>query len=138
LSKFLERGLVSAGPQELVASWRADRFFLYAAPTGPVAALWTLRFEDSAAAERLLGELDGGRNIKNAGGRAFASVSERELTLGVVEDSALLAAWSETATEAERVWRETPAAARAPSTHASPRFKRGFSARLARRALRLP
>jgi hypothetical protein len=141
LSKFLERGLFYAAPQDVVEAWRGDRFFVYAAPGGAVAALWTLRFRDSAAAERLLDELDDGRNVKNASGRAFVSLAERELTLGVVEDTASLVAWSETAAEAERVWRETPAAARVPTTpspRVAPRLRRGFFAQLARRALRLP
>jgi len=135
LSKFLERGLVPAGPAELVAAWRADRFLVYASPAGSVAAVWTLRFEDAAAAERLLGALDGGRAMAPASGRAFASVSDRELTLGVVEDNLTLDAWSATTAEAQRVWREAPAAARAP---VAPRFSRGLSAQLARLALRLP
>ncbi|HKO92471.1 MAG TPA: hypothetical protein VJU61_15020 [Polyangiaceae bacterium] len=120
LSKFLERGMFDPGPQALVASWRADRFFVYAAPDGPVAALWTLRFEDAAAAEQLLGALGQGRNVKNAIGRAFATVSERELTLGVVEDSLTFDDWSAAAEEAQRVWREAPPAARAPRTPSRP------------------
>jgi len=141
LSEFLERGLFYAGPQELVDAWRGDRFFVYAAPGGAVAALWTLRLRDRAAAERLLAEFDDGRNVKHASGRAFVRLAERELTLGVVEDTASLVAWSEAAAEAERVWREMPAAARAPTTPSppiAPRLSRGFSAQRAPRALHLP
>lgn len=100
LRRFLERSLSSSAAAELEGHWRGDRFLVYETEAAFVTALWLLRFDDAATAVRFTSLFEE-RPSLSLPAVTFASRSERDVAIGVMDEPSSTTQW-QAAVEAAR------------------------------------
>jgi hypothetical protein len=100
LRRFLERSLSPSIAGELEGHWRGDRFLVYETDAALVTGLWLLRFDDVASAERFSSSFEA-RPSLSLPSVTFASRSERDVAIGVMDEPSTTTEW-QAAVEAAR------------------------------------
>jgi len=117
LKTFLERLLPATQTESVAAAWRGDRLLVYSTlDTGQtVTALWTLRFADSTGAANFDALLHDRRQSFPLYDIALTSRRDRDVTIGVSEDTPSLTSWSAALDVAQQTWGESAPRSAAPT-----------------------